>query len=110
MIQQKAAKRNLRILKNTVSSIVREMNPAVLCFCEVGTATQSLTELVMRTLTGVVKTTWSAAATEHGDPDIQFHYAVGSPYVTAWVANQCKSLLQSTAAERRRVEKKKKHR
>ena len=65
------------------------MNPAVLCFCEVGTATQPLTEVVMKMLQFVTEVTWSAAATEHRNPDIRFHYEDGSPYLTAWDANQC---------------------
>ena len=70
-------------------STVQNMHPAVLCFCEVGTATQPLDDQMMRRITEIVATTWSAAATEHGDPHIQFHYAIGSPYLTAWDANQC---------------------
>ena len=43
----------------------------------------------MKRITEIVKTTWSAAATDHSDPDIQFDYEVGSPYLTAWNASHC---------------------
>ena len=86
---QRAERNNLHILERTVLSIVQNMQPAVLCFCEVGVASIPLRDREMRLLTELVKQTWSAAATEHRNPDIRFHYEDGSSYLTAWDANQC---------------------
>ena len=85
----KAEKRNLTTLENTLSSIMQNMHPAVLCLCEVGTATQPLNAQMMTRLTEIVVKAWSAAATEHGSANIQCHYELGSPYLTAWDANHC---------------------
>ena len=71
------------ILGTTVRSIVSNMHPAVLCFCEVGTATNPLTEQIMKCLTEIVAAAWKDAATKHVEPDIQFHYVTGVPYLTA---------------------------
>ena len=85
----KAEKRNLKTLETTVRSIVSNMHPAVLCFCEVGTATTPLTEQNMTRLAEIVAAAWEDAATEHVEPDIQFRYLTESPYLTAWDAKQC---------------------
>ena len=85
----KAETRNLKLLEATVQSIVRNMHPAVLCFCEVGTAMRPLTEQNMICLTQSVAAAWKDAATEHVEPDIRFHYVTESPYLTAWDAKQC---------------------
>ena len=65
------------------------MHPAVLCFCEVGTAITPLTEQNMICLTQSVAAAWKDAATEHVEPDIRFHYVTESQYLTAWDAKQC---------------------
>ena len=85
----KAERKNLKLLEATVLSIVSNMHPAVLCFCEVGTATAPLTKQNMICLTESVAAAWKHAATEHVDPDIQFHYVIEHPYLTAWDAKQC---------------------
>ena len=84
-----AERRNLRVLERTVQSIVSNMHPAVLCFCEVGAATTPLTEQNMICLTQSVAAAWKDAATEHVEPDIKFHYVTTAPYLTAWDAKQC---------------------
>ena len=85
----KAEIRNLRLLEATVRSIVSNMHPAVLCFCEVGTATTPLTEQNMVCLTQSVAAAWKDAATKHVEPEIRFHYVTEKPYLTAWDAKQC---------------------
>ena len=76
----KAEANNSKLLRDTVLSIVKNMHPAVLCFCEVGTATNPLTEQIMKCLTEIVAAAWKDAATEHTEPDIQFGYDTGYPY------------------------------
>ena len=85
----KAEANNSKLLRATVLSIVEKMQPAVLCFCEVGTATNLLTEQMMKRLTEIVAAAWKDAATKHVEPDIQFHYDTDAPYLTAWDAKQC---------------------
>ena len=79
----------LKLLEATAKSIVSNMHPAVLCFCEVGAATTPLTEQNMTRLPEVVAAAWKDAATEHVEPGIQFHYVTTSPHLTAWDAKQC---------------------
>ena len=85
----KAEIRNLRLLEATVRSIVSNMHPAVLCFCEVGTATTPLTEQNLVCLTQSVAAAWKDAATKHVEPEIRFHYVTEKPYLTAWDVKQC---------------------
>ena len=85
----KAKAKNLKLLEATVLSIVSNMHPAVLCFCDVGTATTPFTRQSMTRLTEIVTAAWKDAATEHVEPDIKFHYDTSSPYLTAWYAKQC---------------------
>ena len=86
---QAAERRNLLTLERTVSSIVQNMHPAVLCFCEVGVASIPLSDHEMRLLAELVQRKWSADATKHRNPDLRFHYENESPYLTVWDANQC---------------------
>ena len=51
-------------------SIVKNMHPAVLGLCEVGTATNPLTEQNMKCLTEIVAAASKDAATGHVEPDI----------------------------------------
>ena len=44
----KSTRRNMTILHETIAGIVRQMTPAVLCMCEVGAASDLLTEVHMQ--------------------------------------------------------------
>ena len=45
---QKALDRNMKILGNTISNVVHEMNPTAICMCEVGGEKSPLTEEQMQ--------------------------------------------------------------
>ena len=79
----KAEKKNLKLLEATVLSILSNMHPAVLCFCEVGTAATPLTEQNMICLTQSVAAVLKDAATKHVEPDIRFHHVTEKPYLAA---------------------------
>ena len=86
---RKAEANNSRILRTFVQSIVKSMDPTVLCFCEGGAATNPLTDEDMECVTEVVAAAWTDAATKHAEPEVRFHYASGVPLLTAWDAKQC---------------------
>ena len=45
---EKSSRRSMKVLHDTIAGIVRQMTPAVLCMCEVGTASDLLTEAHMQ--------------------------------------------------------------
>ena len=45
---EKSIRHNMKILHDTIAGIVRQMTPAVLCMCEVGTASDLLIEAHMQ--------------------------------------------------------------
>jgi len=45
---EKSIRHNMKVLHDTIAGIVRQMTPAVLCMCEVGTASDLLTEAHMQ--------------------------------------------------------------
>jgi len=87
----KSSARNLGLLGNTVLSIVQEMAPAVICFCEVGNVMSPLNADHIRAIEATVHTAWANArvrdtATEHVVPDIRFLHTKQEPYLVAWDA------------------------
>ena len=53
-----ATNRNMNILKTTVRSIIMTHKPVVICFCEVGGASNPLTLDQMSTVSQAIEDTW----------------------------------------------------
>ena len=49
-----SSRQNMNILHNTIAGIVQNMTPAVLCMCEVGTASDLLTEAHMQEIANTI--------------------------------------------------------
>ena len=59
-----SVQKNLRLLAETISSIVTHMKPAVICCCEVGTAMSPMTMEQMSAMADAMREAWEEAATE----------------------------------------------
>ena len=77
-----ASKRNRRLLDRTITSIVKEMKPAVICCCEVGQVRQPMTPPQIDEIMQTFRDAWR--------DDISFLYEAGEPYLTAWDGNLCR--------------------
>ena len=77
---------NMQLLGGTIHGVVCNMKPAMICMCEVGEASQPLTQEQMQAVENQTLQAWRDAATE----DVEFHcmFEVGSPYMTIYDANQ----------------------
>ena len=76
--------RHAKELYDTISSIVEEAAPAVICMCEVGLPHTPLQPEHFARLRNVVAQAWKVccpAATEHG---VEFLYTDGEPYLSAY--------------------------
>ena len=84
-----ADRRNLELLKRTVTSIVTEMKPALVCFCEVGEVGRPLPDKVIPRLQEAIENAWreAALATEQGwaSEGLAFAHPPGEPYLSAWL-------------------------
>ena len=87
-----STRRNLAVLAKTTRSIVRNMKPAVICCCEVGTAMSPMTSEQMRQMANTMSTAWKEAATER--PASEFFFEDDAPYLTIWDSNRCKCTNQ----------------
>ena len=54
----------MNILHNTIAGIVQNMTPAVLCMCEVGAASDLLTEVHMQEIANTIQKAGRSHATE----------------------------------------------
>ena len=83
-----AERRNLEILKATVTSIVTEMNPALICLCEFGEVGHPLPDDVIPRLQDAIESAWqeAALATEQGlaSEGLAFAHPSGEPYLSVW--------------------------
>ena len=82
-----ATRRNLQQLADTTTSIVTCMNPAVICFCEVGEAMKPMSKEQMAAVADTIRRAWEAAATDH--PALLCLFEEGAPYLTIWDSNRC---------------------
>ena len=76
--------RHAKKLSDTISSIVEEAAPAVICMCEVGLPHSPLQSEHFARLRNVVAQAWKdccPAAKEHG---VEFLYTDGEPYLSAY--------------------------
>ncbi len=72
----------MNLLADTVTDIVRKLNPTVLCMCEVGDRTR-LNDEQMRQVADQCKNAWRDAATEH--VKLRSMYTTGQPFLTTYV-------------------------
>ena len=83
-----AERRNLELLKRTVTSIVTEMKPSLICFCEFGEVDRPLPDDVIPRLQDAIESAWreAALATEQGlaSEGLAFAHPSGEPYLSAW--------------------------
>ena len=86
---EKSIRHNMKVLHDTIAGIVRQMTPAVLCMCEVGTASDLLTEAHMQEIAKTIQKAWKTHATEHFR--LRFLFTADAPYMTAYneVQVQC---------------------
>ncbi len=73
---------NMKLLGKTIANVVQKMNPTMICMCEVGAATCSLTEEQMQQVLQQCMQAWNEAATEHFE--LQSMFEVGAPYMTIY--------------------------
>ena len=78
----KTLKRNMKLLGTTVAGVVRDMNPTMICMCEVGVATAPLTEEQMQQVADESVLACQEAATEHFE--LRSMFQVGAPYMTIY--------------------------
>ncbi len=80
---------NMKLLNNTITDIVRKLNPTVICMCEVGETTIPLSGEQMQQVADCVSSAWKDAATEHVKPCSMF--TTGFPYMTIYIGGpfQC---------------------
>jgi len=74
---------NMELLGKTIASVVRNMNPKMICMCEVGVASYPLTEEQMKQVRDQSMHAWQAAAT--GDFELRSMFQVGAPYMTIYI-------------------------
>jgi hypothetical protein len=73
---------NMKILGKTIDNVVRNMNPTMICMCEVGQVMTPLTEEQMQEVEHQIMCAWKGAATEHFD--LRSMFQVGEPYMTIY--------------------------
>jgi hypothetical protein len=69
-------------LGSTIAGIIRNMNPAMICMCEVGEASIPLTKECMQQVSDQTMQAWRDVATEHVKLTCMFE--VGAPYMTVY--------------------------
>ena len=74
---------NMRLLATTIAGVVRQMNPTMICMCEVGGAKHPLSEGQMLQVVDQVEWAWTGAATE--DIQLRSMFTAGAPYVTIYI-------------------------
>ena len=74
---------NMQKLANLIKNIVNNMNPTVICMCEVGEVKHPLDSGQMQKVADAAILAWKVAATEH----IQLcsMFAKGAPYLTVYI-------------------------
>ena len=75
--------RNMALLAQTITGVVRNMSPSMICMCEVGEVRNLLSENKMEQVVAQVISAWRDAATEH----VKLHSMIraDAPYVTVYI-------------------------
>ena len=74
---------NMKLLAGTIEGVVRNMNPTMICMCEVGETNYPLSEEQMQQLATRSMSAWRDAATEH--IQLRSMFTTGSPYMTVYI-------------------------
>jgi len=74
---------NMELLGKTIAGVVRNMNPKMICMCEVGVASDPLTKEQMKHVRDQSIHAWQAAATGHFE--LRSMFKVGAPYMTIYI-------------------------
>ena len=74
---------NVKVLAGTIEGVVRNMNPTMICMCEVGETKHLLSEEQMQQLVNRSMSAWQNAATEH--IQLRSMFTTGSPYMTVYI-------------------------
>ena len=87
--------RNLTLLKTTITSIVRNHRPAIICLCEVGECGAGMTDAHMEVLVQTITEAWQNAEAENNVADTERSatklataWSSGHPYLTIWDRSQ----------------------
>ena len=75
-------KKNMKLLAKTIANVVQNMNPAMICMCEVGEATNPLTLEQMQQVSHESMRAWKEAATEH--LELKSMFEVGAMHRTTF--------------------------
>ena len=73
---------NMRTLNRTITNVVVNMKPTMICMCEVGVVGKPLNQEQMRQVATECTQAWENAATEH--VDLRSLSEVGQPYMTIY--------------------------
>ena len=95
--------RNMQLLATTIAAVVGNMNPMMICMCEVGETKNPLSPAQMQQVADKVISVWTDAATEH--IQLESMFTAGAPYVAIYMAgvtgdicvHLVTKLLQSTS-------------
>ena len=80
---KRAIQENMPKLYGTITNVVRNMHPAMICMCSVGEASNAFSATQMQEVADQIIAAWKNAATEL--VDIHVLYEAGFPYMTAYV-------------------------
>ena len=74
---------NMQKLANLIKNIVNNMNPTVICMCEVGEVKHPLDSGQMQKVADAAILAWKVAATEH--IQLRSMFTTGAPYITLYI-------------------------
>ncbi len=74
---------NMKLLAETTEGVVRNMNPTMICMCEVGETKYSQSEKQMQLFATRIMSAWRDGATEH--IQLRSMFTTGSPYMTVYI-------------------------
>ena len=81
--RNKTLKANMTLLCETIADVVHNMSRTMICICEVGVQTHSVTEEEMQQVAEQSMHTWKEAANE--DFELSSMFQLGAPYMTIYI-------------------------
>ena len=75
--------KNMKLLTNTIAGVVCNMNPTMICMCEMGETKNPLSEEQMLQVVDEVISAWKHAATE--DIKLRSMFTAGFPYMPIYI-------------------------
>ena len=75
--------RNMKLLATMIAGVVRNMNPTMICMCEVGESNDPLSQEQMQQVADKVIRVWNGAATGH--IQLRSMFTEGAPYLTVYI-------------------------